>query len=233
MEVEHFGPNYFTSVYKDYQRQNPEKKLAFYRALAKKALAGIGNPNILDLGCAFGHFIGSLDTVGKKFAMDASAYAIEHLKAAHPEVQAVMGELPSISFAEQFDLITAFDVLEHVNDLDAALKEIWGHLAPGGHFVFIVPVYDGPTGPIIRLLDHDPTHVHKMSRRFWLEECAPYFHVKEWQGIFRYLLPGGWYMHWPTRAFRRISPAIAVVAEKKPETTDEHRQTPTLRKFSK
>jgi hypothetical protein len=75
-------------------------------------------------------------------------------------------------------------------------------------------VYDGPTGPIIHALDHDPTHVHKRGRDFWLDWTRQHFVLNRWCGIYRYLLPGGYYVHVPTRLLRRATPAIAVVAHK-------------------
>jgi hypothetical protein len=75
-----------------------------------------------------------------------------------------------------------------------------------------VPVYDGLSGPIIRRLDHDVTHLQKHGRDFWLRLVSRRFHVVAWQGLVRYLLPGGVYLNWPTTVFRRHTPAIAVVA---------------------
>ena len=100
-------------------------------------------------------------------------------------------------------------MLEHVHNPRGLMKVIASSLAPGGGFIFVVPVYDGLTGPLIRLLDRDPTHMHKMSRYFWLELGRQEFQLVEWWGICRYLLPGGVYMHVVTRRYRRFTPAIA------------------------
>ena len=53
-------------------------------------------------------------------------------------------------------------------------------LRPGGLFVFVVPTYDGPLGPIVHLLDRDPTHIHRTNRKFWLDWAARHFDVQEW-----------------------------------------------------
>jgi hypothetical protein len=37
----------------------------------------------------------------------------------------------------------------------------------------------------------------------------------QWQGILRYLLPGGYYLHLVTEDLRRHTPAIIVVARKR------------------
>jgi 2-polyprenyl-3-methyl-5-hydroxy-6-metoxy-1,4-benzoquinol methylase len=112
-------------------------------------------------------------------------------------------------------VVTTFDVIEHVPNPDAVARSAIEQLADGGCFVFVVPVYDGVTGPVIRLLDRDPTHIHKWSRQRWLDWAAAHFSVVEWKGILRYLLPGGYYLHVVTRALRRHTPAIIVVARKR------------------
>ena len=72
-------------------------------------------------------------------------------------------------FEESFDVIAAFDVLEHVPLLDKALMAVKERLVSGGHFIFVVPVYDGPTAPLINALDKDKTHIHRRPPRFWLD----------------------------------------------------------------
>src|SRR5262249_3361336 len=110
---------------------------------------------------------------------------------------------------------TSFDVIEHIPDLDSTRRSIYSLLKPGGIFVFVVPVYDGPLGWVVHALDKDPTHIHKTRRTFWLDWAAASFEVLEWQGAFRYMTPFGVYLHYPSRILRRGSPAIAVVARRR------------------
>jgi hypothetical protein len=63
-------------------------------------------------------------------------------------------------------------------------------------------------------LDKDPTHVHKWPRAKWLEWAERDFTVIEWNGILRYLLPTGKYLHVPSRLFRGHTPAILVACRK-------------------
>jgi hypothetical protein len=87
-------------------------------------------------------------------------------------------------------------------------------LRPGGILLIVVPVYDGPLGPLVTLFDRDPSHVLKESRQYWLSCLSRHFEIIEWQGAFRKLLWGTRYMHLPTTSFRQIAPAIAIVARK-------------------
>jgi SAM-dependent methyltransferase len=197
-----FDERYFREVYRAYELQNPPHKLRFYRRLVDRTRAGPAVSRVLDVGCAFGAFL------------DTSRYAVGLASQRLPEVGFAVASALEIPFARPFDTIVAFDVLEHVPALDAVRAELRSKLAAGGHLVFVVPVYDGLTGPLIRLLDRDPTHLHKRSRRFWLEWASAGFEVVDWWGIYRYLLPGGCYLHWPTRRLRHFTPAVAVVARR-------------------
>lgn len=223
-----FEEGYYAAVYPDYARQNPPRKLRFYREMVERVAlpAGSGSGTgggarpadapvrLLDIGCAFGAFLASLDPRWERYGTDVSRYAVEKAAATVPGVRFARAGIDGIPFPGPFDVITSFDVIEHIPSLDQVAATVGSLLAPGGHFVFVVPVYDGPTGPVIRLLDKDETHVHKRSRDFWLEWAGGRFDVVSWCGIYRYLIPGLGYAHVPTRLLRRFTPAIAVTARK-------------------
>jgi SAM-dependent methyltransferase len=141
-----------------------------------------------------------------------SSFATEQAARAVPGASFARSEIPEIPFDGSFDVITAFDVIEHIPSLDQVASFVRSRLSPDGHFIFVVPVYDGVTGPIIRALDKDETHVHKRSRDFWLAWTRERFFLLSWRGIYRYLVPGLGYFHYPTKLLRRFTPAIAVVA---------------------
>lgn len=210
-----FGREYFERYYAGYDRQNPPKKLHFYRNVVESATVAIRNPRILDLGCAFGRFLSVLDSNWERFGNDLSDYAIEYARNSVAGIKFAVSSITRIPFEETFDVVTAFDVIEHYPQLDEVVLTVQSKLTPDGSFIFVVPVYDGPTGAIVRLLDKDITHVHKESRNFWLNWANENFILEDWWGIYRYLFPIGYYMHFPTKAFRRFAPAIAVVTRRR------------------
>jgi len=222
-----FEKEYFAQNYRDYAKHNPPAKMRFYGELVESAAPQRAERRILDVGCAFGTFLGSLDDRWRKYGLDQSQHAIEHARENLPQGTFAVGSAIEIPFDEQFDAICSFDCLEHVEDLEAVRSNIIAHLAGDGAFVFVVPVYDGPTGPIIHFLDRDPTHVHKRDRWFWLSWAERSFEIREWWGVYRYLLPGGIYAHLPTRRFRRWTPAIAVVASRREGPADGNTPTET------
>jgi SAM-dependent methyltransferase len=212
-----FAKSYFDDFYSDYELQNPPKKMAFYKKLVERAVPGATQPRprLLEMGCAFGFFLSSIGHGWQRFGIDASEYAVCQARKRVPEARLAVSDAVKLPFKGAFDIIVAFDVLEHIMEIETFPENIASKLNPGGYFIFVVPVYDGPTGPIIRKLDRDTTHVHKQSRKFWLAWASSHFSVCQWQGVFRGLVPFGGYVHAPTKLLKHMTPAIAVVAQKK------------------
>ena len=210
-----FGKEYYDKAYKDYERQNPPGKMAFYRELVTMAAPPVARPVVLDIGCAFGGFLAGLNEHWSLHGIDRSEYAVSKAREKLPHVRFAVSDVLDIPFQNPFHIITAFDVIEHVGDLERVGQAISSRLTVNGLLIFVVPVYDGPLGPLVRLLDHDTTHIHKESRQFWLTWVSRFFYVEQWFGIFRYLVPQWGYVHWPTGVVRRWAPAIAVVARRR------------------
>lgn len=213
-----YGADYFQKVYRDYAAQNPKRKLDYYAGLARAAAGTAPVPRLLEIGCGPGFFLEALGSDWERFGTDVSEWAVGEARRRVPGATLEITPAERIpltpTFEGTFGVIAAFDVLEHLEDPEAAVASIAARLEPGGGFVFVVPVYDGPVGPVVRLLDRDPTHIQKRSRRFWLELAARHLSVESWRGVFRYLLPGRLYVHLPTRALRSIAPAIVVACRR-------------------
>jgi SAM-dependent methyltransferase len=213
-----FGESYYSNYYPDHDRKNTPRKLAYYREIVARFLpAGPERPRVLDLGCAFGSFVAALDPRWRAYGADLSEFAIARARQLVPGATFEVIREGMIPFAETFDAITAWDVLEHIPDLDTAATQIRDRLVVGGIVAFAVPVYDGPLGPLVDRLDKDVTHINRFRRRFWLDLAQRHFDVVEWTGAFRYLLPGGYYVHWTTHALRHVSPAIVIVGRRRAE----------------
>jgi SAM-dependent methyltransferase len=206
-----FGADYYNIVYRHYERQNPGYKQAFYRDLILRHCQNQPG-RILDVGCAFGGFLAGMPDSWQRFGIDISSFAIEQGAPKQPKLHLASATLDTNPFPGPFDVVTSFDVIEHVPNLDRVAASINSLLKPGGLFVFVVPTYDGPLGPVVHLLDRDETHIHKNGRKFWLNWANGQFEIQEWIGLYRFLPPLVPYIHWPSRSLRSFAPAILIAA---------------------
>ena len=221
VDGETYGEAYYSTTYRDYFRQNPVRKLEFYRSIVERHAPKQGPLSVLDVGCGLGTFLAHLrksDPDRTRLSLtgiDVSEFAVAANTATYPVETFHVCDAEQIAGLRQaFDVVTAFDVLEHLQDPDGAASAISQSLLPGGAFHFVVPVYDGLLGPVVRLLDKDETHVQLRSREWWLDWAASHFKVTEWLGIFRMLTPWNHYVHLPTRSLRKIAPAILITGTK-------------------
>ncbi|MEK6279739.1 MAG: class I SAM-dependent methyltransferase [Acidobacteriota bacterium] len=97
--------------------------------------------DILDVGCGTGANLEMLSEFGDISGVDVSAEAVSycHARGLGNVRQAVAEALP---FADgSFELVTALDVIEHLDDDVAGLREMWRLLRPDGRILLFVPAF--------------------------------------------------------------------------------------------
>lgn len=208
-----FDERYFECAYgQDYERRNPPRKLDFYlkriRALKPKG-------SLIDIGCAYGSFL----TIARKFydvsGCDISGHALESAKKKLPGVPFVESDLQELELEAAYDVVTCFDVLEHIPALQTAMERLKRLMKPDGIVVIAVPVYDTMAGRIAELLDRDKTHLWKQGRKFWRDlVISNGMQLVEEAGLWRYLLPWGKYLFFGGVRWRTFSPALLLIAKK-------------------
>ena len=100
------------------------------------------NAHILEIGCGTGHNLEMLAQFGKVDALelDDEARAVAEERLGRKVMSTPLPELAGVR-DHYYDLIGAFDVIEHIDDDDAAVAAIAAKLKPGGKFVMTVPAH--------------------------------------------------------------------------------------------
>ncbi|NNM56346.1 bifunctional 2-polyprenyl-6-hydroxyphenol methylase/3-demethylubiquinol 3-O-methyltransferase UbiG [Acidocella sp.] len=114
------------------------------------------NARILELGSGTGGNFALLAQFGSVTAVEMNETAREISKTRGGEAAVHHGMLPEDLPLEghEFDLVCLFDVLEHVEADEAALRAIRGLLAPGGRALITVPAHPSLFGPHDIALHH-------------------------------------------------------------------------------
>jgi SAM-dependent methyltransferase len=97
---------------------------------------------LLEIGCGTGHNLPMLAQFGHVDALelDEAARTLAEGRLGRSVMSAPLPELAGVP-DRHYDLIGAFDVIEHIDDDEAAIRSIAGKLKPGGKFVMTVPAH--------------------------------------------------------------------------------------------
>jgi len=111
-------------------------------ALIRRNVRPPANAQILELGCGTGHNLAMLGEFGHVDALelDDGARAVAEGRLGRSVMSAPLPELAGVP-AHHYDLIGAFDVIEHIDDDAASLASIATKLKPGGKFIMTVPAH--------------------------------------------------------------------------------------------
>lgn len=97
---------------------------------------------ILEIGCGTGHNLAMLAGFGHVDALelDDEARALSERRLGRKVMRSPLPELAEVP-DERYDLIGAFDVIEHIESDAAALASIAAKLKPTGKFIMTVPAH--------------------------------------------------------------------------------------------
>jgi ubiquinone/menaquinone biosynthesis C-methylase UbiE len=152
--------------------------LARYRFAARFSAHG----RVLDAGCGSGYGAAELSAAADVVGMDISAEAVQHARRtfSRPRVHFLQGACESLPFADtSFDLVLAFEVIEHLERWQQLLTEARRVLRPSGALLVSTPNKAWYTesraeaGP-------NPYHVHEFEYaefRAALETVFPHVHL--------------------------------------------------------
>jgi 2-polyprenyl-3-methyl-5-hydroxy-6-metoxy-1,4-benzoquinol methylase len=160
-----------TFMYRDFDRLEDQHwwfagRRQVVAAFLETRLGASRGLKILDVGCGTGGMLPMLARWGQVSAFDPVDEAVQAAMARAPAGARVWkGEIPDAVPADHsFDLVTAFDVLEHLDDPVGAVARIKAALAPRGLFVATVPAYQ------FLWSHHDEVNQHR--RRYTVQMLA-------------------------------------------------------------
>ena len=134
-----------------------------FKRIVLARLATSGNTRLLEIGCGTGSFIQqiaeneNLEITGSEIYLKGLLYAKKNL----PHVNFIQFDITHGTFGEEFDLIVAFDVIEHIENDVAAISNISKMLHKGGSLILTVPQHMF----LWSRLDEIVKHKRRYSRR--------------------------------------------------------------------
>lgn len=164
-----FEDNYFEGFYKNEVGEFNEKR---DRQLSNWFRGGLAYVNkfvpiknsrgksIIEFGCAYGAAAVVLKEYGLKVvATDISKFAIQRAKKMHPGIAFKTHDIQK-PFGKKFDYAIAFDVLEHLEKPEMAIKSIYNVLKKDGWAII-------STQNDFDYKVEDPTHINVKNHKEW------------------------------------------------------------------
>ncbi len=125
-----------------YTAQESSLRATFKRLLHNLADRQLTGGTLLEVGCGYGYLLDEArpyfdHRVGTEFSLDGAEIA----RATGAEV--FVGGIEQISAERKFDTVFAIQVIEHVYQPLAFVKQLINHTQPGGHIIIATPDIGG------------------------------------------------------------------------------------------
>ena len=171
MKKDKFEEHYFesecghaTSILKG---RKPFLNRFWIRYLKKRKNGG----KLLDIGCGKGFFLQYAEKLYETYGIDISEYGIKRAQGRLFSTRLYVGNAEQLDFdANYFDIVTCFDLLEHLDKPELAIKECYRVLAQNGLLIANVP-NPGSIGHEWKKQQwfayRDPTHVSLLTEEEW------------------------------------------------------------------
>ena len=176
------------NVYDKYHTKNPIARYLMTNFLNHfdKNFGRINSYKCLEVGCGEGYLLSHIKELSPATyleGIDFSEKIIDFARNHNPDITFKAASVLDLPFErEEFDLVIACEVLEHIDDYHKALDEI--QRVGSKHFILSVP-----QEPVWRMLNmarfkylgqlgNTPGHVNHWSRRSFLKLIEQYFEIE-------------------------------------------------------
>ncbi len=134
--------------------------------------------NVLEIGCGEGRGVELLAPKSNTYtAVDKIKEVVESLSLKFPKARFIQTNIPPLPFEDNsFDTVVSFQVIEHIKDDAAYLKEINRVLKPGGKAYISTP-------NILMTLSRNPWHIREYTAKELTDLSQQYFNKVEMKGI--------------------------------------------------
>jgi SAM-dependent methyltransferase len=143
---------------------------------------------VLDYGCGTGYGVARLaESAASVVGVDVSAAAVSYAESRYPAENARFQQIAPIEqgplpFPDgSFDLVTSFQVIEHVPSPDAYVAEVRRVLKPGGTFLCVTP--DRATRLFPRQRPWNVWHLHEFTPAELVDVVGRHLPVEETLGM--------------------------------------------------
>ena len=176
----------------DGHRRRGEHFFAHALRLYRMAAVSARQPRLLDFGCGHGEFVAvaravGIDAIGIDFAPDRARHGLVAMYSSIEDMRA------SGAGQEPFDVVTLFEVLEHLSDPRSTLESLAPMMRTGAVLVLETPDTTGITdlrsyrdylaiGPLGHINGFTPESLRRMAERcgFRAVTASPYWVTTSW-----------------------------------------------------
>lgn len=169
---EEYDKNYFEKTAEDTGIILKERR-PLWRRWVKIIQKYKASGKLLDVGCGEGFFLAYAGRYYDAHGIDISEYAIREAKYRANQVTISLGDATNLDYKnESFDIVTCFDLLEHLPDPQLAIQEFYRVLKNNGIVIIRVPNTDS-IGARLKKEEwfghRDKTHISLLSNEEWID----------------------------------------------------------------
>ena len=107
--------------------------------------------SLLEVGCGTGFVLSAIAKMYPTVRVTGSEIYTSGLEFATqrvPQAELVQMDARNLPFAEEFDVVAAFDVIEHIDEDELVLKNFYRAIKPGGTCIITVPQHQWLWSPV-------------------------------------------------------------------------------------